>query len=218
MPTGRGTGWRPPTSVATSLYLLRHGETTLSIERRFSGLGDPELTPNGVAQGEAAAARLAGEAYGIQVIVSSPLKRARATAEIVAARTGLEVVVEEGLRETDFGDWEGHTFTEIQRRWPDELAAWLADPSAAPPGGESFGKAARRVQATGDLLIERYEGKTILAVSHVTPIKMLLRFALLAPLSALYRMHLDLSALSLIEYYADGPAVVKAFNDTSHLR
>ncbi|WP_433362564.1 bifunctional RNase H/acid phosphatase [Streptosporangium sp. CA-115845] len=216
--TGRGTGWRPPTSVATSLYLLRHGETPLSVERRFSGLGDPELTPNGIAQGEAAAARLAGESYGIQVIVSSPLRRARATAEIVAARTGLEVVVEEGLRETDFGDWEGHTFTEIQCRWPDELAAWLADPSAAPPGGESFGEAARRVQATGDLLIERYEGKTILAVSHVTPIKMLLRFALLAPLSALYRMHLDLSALSLIEYYADGPAVVKAFNDTSHLR
>ncbi|GAA0835607.1 bifunctional RNase H/acid phosphatase [Streptosporangium amethystogenes subsp. fukuiense] len=218
MPTGRGTGWRPPTSVATSLYLLRHGETPLSVERRFSGLGDPELTPNGIAQGEAVAARLAGEPYGIQVIVSSPLKRARATAEIIAARTGLEVVVEEGLRETDFGDWEGHTFTEIQRRWPDELAAWLADPSAAPPGGESFGEAARRVQATGDVLIERYEGKTILAVSHVTPIKMLLRFALLAPLSALYRMHLDLSALSLIEYYADGPAVVKAFNDTSHLR
>ncbi|MFB9679381.1 bifunctional RNase H/acid phosphatase [Streptosporangium vulgare] len=216
--TSPGTGWRPPTSVATSLYLLRHGETPLSVERRFSGLGDPELTPNGIAQAEAAAAKLAGKPYGVQVIVSSPLRRARATAEIVAARAGLEVVVEEGLRETDFGDWEGHTFTEIQRRWPDELAAWLADPSAAPPGGESFGEAARRVQATGDLLVERYEGKTILAVSHVTPIKMLLRFALLAPLGALYRMHLDLSALSLIEYYADGPAVVKAFNDTSHLR
>ena len=217
-PTGPGTGWRPATSVATSLYLLRHGETPLSVERRFSGLGDPELTPNGLAQAEAAAAKLAGKPYGIQVIVSSPLKRARATAEIIAARAGLEVVVEEGLRETDFGDWEGHTFTEIQRRWPDELAAWLADPSAAPPGGESFGVAARRVQAIGDLLVERYEGKTVLAVSHVTPIKMLLRFALLAPLGALYRMHLDLSALSLIEYYADGPAVVKAFNDTSHLR
>ncbi|MGC5011969.1 histidine phosphatase family protein [Streptosporangium sp. DT93] len=217
-PTSPGTGWRPPTSVATSLYLLRHGETPFSVERRFSGLGDPELTPNGVAQAEAAAAKLAGEPYGLQVIVSSPLRRARATAEAVAAKTGLDVVVEEGLRETDFGDWEGHTFTEIQRRWPDELSAWLADPSAAPPGGESFGVAARRVEATRDLLIERYEGKTVLVVSHVTPIKMLVRFALMAPLAALYRMHLDLSALSLIEYYADGPSVVKAFNDTSHLR
>ncbi|GAA3026661.1 bifunctional RNase H/acid phosphatase [Streptosporangium longisporum] len=216
--TSPGTGWRPPTSVATSMYLLRHGETPFSVERRFSGLGDPELTPNGVAQADAAAAKLAKESYGLQVIVSSPLRRARATAEAVATRAGLDVVVEEGLRETDFGDWEGHTFTEIQRRWPDELATWLADPSAAPPGGESFGVAARRIEATRDLLIERYEGKTILVVSHVTPIKMLVRFALLAPLAALYRMHLDLSALSLIEYYADGPAVVKTFNDTSHLR
>jgi probable phosphoglycerate mutase len=217
-PTSPGTGWRAPTTVATPLLLLRHGETPLSVERRFSGLGDPELTPNGIAQAEAAAARLSRTPYDLQVVVSSPLRRARVTAEIVAARAGLEVVVEEGLRETDFGDWEGYTFTEIQRRWPDELAAWLADPSAAPPGGESFGVVAQRVEATRDLLLERYEGRTVLVVSHVTPIKMLLRLALLAPLAALYRMHLDLAALSLVEYYADGPAVVKAFNDTSHLR
>ncbi|AWS45493.1 bifunctional RNase H/acid phosphatase [Streptosporangium sp. 'caverna'] len=215
--TSPGTGWRGATTVATSLLLLRHGETPLSVERRFSGLGDPELTPNGIAQAEAAAARLSRKPYNLQVIVSSPLRRARVTAEIVAAKAGLEVIVEEGLRETDFGDWEGYTFTEIQRRWPDELAAWLADPSAAPPGGESFGTVAERVEATRDLLLERYEGKTVLVVSHVTPIKMLLRLALLAPLAALYRMHLDLAALSLVEYYADGPAVVKAFNDTSHL-
>ncbi|GGS51360.1 bifunctional RNase H/acid phosphatase [Planobispora rosea] len=216
-PAGKGTGWRPATTTATTLVLLRHGETALSVERRFSGLGDPELTPNGTAQAEAAAARLARAPYGIQVIVSSPLKRARATAEAVAARTGLEVVIEEGLREADFGDWEGHTFTEIQRRWPDELAAWLADPSVAPPGGESFEAVARRVQAVRDELVERYEGRTVLAVSHVTPIKTMLRLALLAPPAALYRMHLDLACVSLIEYYADGPAVVKAFNDTSHL-
>ncbi|MEU9836486.1 bifunctional RNase H/acid phosphatase [Streptosporangium sp. NPDC048047] len=216
--SGVGTGWRPPTTVATSLLLLRHGETPFSAERRFSGVGDPELTSIGIAQAEAAAARLSRPPYGIQVVVSSPLKRARVTAEIVAARLGLEVEVEEGLKEVDFGDWEGHTFTEIQRRWPDELAAWLADPSAAPPGGESFETAARRVRTTGDRLVERYEGRTVLAVSHVTPIKTLLRLALEAPPSALYRMHLDLAALSLIEYYADGPAVVKAVNDTSHLR
>ncbi|WP_307845430.1 bifunctional RNase H/acid phosphatase [Planomonospora sp. ID67723] len=217
--TGKGaTGWRPPTTTATTLILLRHGETPLSVERRFSGLGDPELTPNGVAQAEAAAARLSREPYGVQVIVSSPLRRARATAGAVAARTGLEVIVEEGLREADFGDWEGHTFTEIQRRWPDELAAWLADPSVAPPGGESFESVARRVQEAGDRLVERYEGRTVLAVTHVTPIKTLLRLALLAPPAALYRMHLDLACVSLIEYYADGPAVVKAFNDISHLR
>ncbi|MEU4508830.1 bifunctional RNase H/acid phosphatase [Nonomuraea wenchangensis] len=213
-----GTGWRPPTRVATSLLLLRHGETELSLERRFSGLGDPELTPNGLSQAEAAAARLSREPYRPDVIVSSPLKRARQTAAAVAARTGLDVEVDDELREADFGEWEGHTFTEVQRRWPAELATWLADPEAAPPGGESFAAAAHRARAAGERLVERYEGKTVLAVSHVTPIKLLLRLALMAPLESLYRMHLDLACLSLIEYYADGPAVVKSFNDTAHLR
>ncbi|MFI7224515.1 bifunctional RNase H/acid phosphatase [Nonomuraea angiospora] len=214
----KGTGWAPPTRVATSLLLLRHGETALSVERRFSGRGDAELTPNGLAQAAAAAERLSREPYRLDVIVSSPLKRARQTAEAVARRTGLDVEVEEDLRELDFGDWEGHTFTEVQRRWPAELSAWFADPETAPPGGESFATVARRVQAAGERLVERYEGKTVLAVSHVTPIKMLLRLALTAPLESLYRMHLDVACLSLIEYYADGPAVVKSFNDTSHLR
>ncbi|MEQ4719712.1 bifunctional RNase H/acid phosphatase [Nonomuraea sp. B19D2] len=214
----KGTGWRPPTRVATSLLLLRHGETELSVERRFSGRGDAELTPNGLAQAAAAAERLSREPYRPDVIISSPLKRARQTAEAVAQRTGLDIEVDEDLRELDFGAWEGHTFTEVQRHWPAELAAWLADPETAPPGGESFASTARRVQAAGERLVERYEGKTILAVSHVTPIKMLLRLALMAPLESLYRMHLDLACLSLVEYYADGPAVVKSFNDTSHLR
>ncbi|WP_327590406.1 bifunctional RNase H/acid phosphatase [Nonomuraea sp. NBC_00507] len=217
-PAGTGTGWAPPTRVATSLLLLRHGETELSLERRFSGLGDPELTPNGLAQASAAADRLSREPYRPDVIVTSPLKRARQTAAAVAGRTGVDVEVVEDLREADFGAWEGHTFTEVQRKWPAELAAWLADPATAPPGGESFATAARRVQAAGERLVERYEGKTVLAVSHVTPIKMLLRLALMAPLESIYRMHLDLACLSLIEYYADGPAVVKSFNDTSHLR
>ncbi|UBU10802.1 bifunctional RNase H/acid phosphatase [Nonomuraea gerenzanensis] len=216
--TGKGTGWAPPTRVATSLLLLRHGETELSLERRFSGRGEAELTPNGLAQAAAAAARLSRDPYRLDVIVTSPLKRARQTAEAVAERSGVEVEVYEDLREADFGAWEGHTFTEVQRRWPAELTAWLADPEAAPPGGESFAETARRVQAARQYLVERYEGKTVLVVSHVTPIKLLLREALLAPLESLYRMHLDLACLSLVEYYADGPAVVKSFNDTAHLR
>jgi broad specificity phosphatase PhoE/ribonuclease HI len=215
---GTGTGWAPPTRVATSLLLLRHGETELSVERRFSGRGDAELTANGLAQASAAAERLAREPYRLDVIVSSPLKRARQTAQAVAQRTGLDVEVWDDLREADFGAWEGHTFTEVQRRWPAELNAWLSDPDVAPPGGESFAETSRRVQAARERLIERYEGRTVLAVSHVTPIKLLLQDALTAPLQGIYRMHLDLACLSLIEYYADGPAVVKSFNDTAHLR
>ncbi|MEU4574692.1 bifunctional RNase H/acid phosphatase [Nonomuraea sp. NPDC023979] len=213
-----GTGWAPPTRVATSLLLLRHGETPLSVERRFSGLGDAELTPNGHAQAEAAAARLSRAPYRLDAVVSSPLTRARQTAEAVAGRTGLSVEVDDDLREVDFGAWEGLTFTEVGRRWPDELTAWLADPATPPPGGESFTAVADRVERAQRRLMETYEGRTVLVVSHVTPIKTLLRLALTAPPAALYRMHLDVACLSLIEHYLDGQAVVKSFNDTSHLR
>ncbi|GAA2316381.1 bifunctional RNase H/acid phosphatase [Nonomuraea roseoviolacea subsp. roseoviolacea] len=217
-PEGVGTGWAPPTRVATSLLLLRHGETPLSVERRFSGLGDPELTPHGLAQAEAAAERLSRPPYRLDAIVSSPLARARRTAQAVAEKTGLSVEVDDDLRETDFGAWEGHTFTEVQRRWPEELTRWLADSDAAPPGGESFTEVAERVQRASDRLLERYEGRTVLVVSHVTPIKTVLRLALMAPPAALYRMHLDVACLSLVEHYADGGCVVKSFNDTAHLR
>ena len=214
-----GTGWMPrPTRTPTTLLLLRHGETPLSVEKRFSGVGDPVLTATGLAQAEAAAARLSHEPYRIDVIVSSPLKRALQTAEAVAAATGVKVVVDEGLRETDFGAWEGHTFAEIQRRWPDLLTAWLADPAVAPPGGESFEQAARRVEAAVGRIVARYPGRAILVVSHVTPIKTILRLALLAPPAALHRMHLDIACLSVVDYYADGPAVVRSINDTAHLR
>lgn len=213
-----GTGWSPPTQVATSLILLRHGETPLSAERRFSGLGDPDLTLNGLAQAAAAAEKLSRDPYRPDVIIASPRTRARQTAQAVAARTGLDYEVDEDLRETDFGAWEGHTFTEVQRRWPTELAAWLTDPDTPPPGGESFTAVAHRVERAQQRLKDTYEGRTILVVSHVTPIKTLLRLALLAPPAALYRMHLDLACLSLIEHYADGQSVVKTFNDTSHLR
>lgn len=210
-----GNPWTGATRVATTLILLRHGQTALSAEKRFSGLGDPPLTELGESQAEKAAARLA-EAR-LDAIVSSPLGRARQTAEAVAKATGLPVHVDEDLRETDFGAWEGRTFAEIRDRWPHEMNAWLADPAVAPPGGESFQSAGHRVQRARERILAAHPGETVLLVSHVTPIKLLVRYALNAPPEALYRMHLDLACLSAIDYYSDGPSVLRVFNDTAHL-
>lgn len=210
-----GTSWSGTTVRATTMLLLRHGQTPLSVEKRFSGTGNPQLTEVGKAQAAAAAARLAGS--GAEVVVSSPLSRARQTAEAVAAALGLEVEVEEGFRETDFGDWEGNTFADIRQKWPREFDAWLASSSVAPPFGESFDATTTRVRQARDRLLVRHGGKKVVVVSHVSPIKTLLRLALDAPPTALYRMHLDLACLSEVQWFSDGPAVVRSLNDTHHL-
>ncbi|MGZ6793479.1 MAG: bifunctional RNase H/acid phosphatase, partial [Mycobacteriales bacterium] len=138
------TGWTDAPGVPTTLLLLRHGQTQLSVDKLFSGIGDPVLTDVGLAQAALAADRLAGS--GATAVVSSPLSRARQTAEAVAGALGLEVEVEEGFRETDFGDWEGYSFGEIRKKWPRELQAWLDSSAVAPPYGESFDDTTTRVR------------------------------------------------------------------------
>ncbi|MFP3990957.1 bifunctional RNase H/acid phosphatase [Streptomyces sp. E11-3] len=215
-------GWAAPADLGApaTFVLLRHGETALTPQKRFSGSGgsDPELSAVGRAQADRVAAALAARGT-IEAIVSSPLARCRQTADAVAARLGLDVQVEQGLRETDFGAWEGLTFAEAQQRHPDDLAAWLASPKAAPTGGgESFAQVTRRVTAAREKLVARYAGRTVLVVTHVTPIKTLVRLALGAPPEALFRMELAAASLSAVAYYADGNTSVRLLNDTSYLR
>ncbi len=209
-------GWSAPSSAPCSMLLLRHGQTALSVQKRFSGTGDPPLTDVGRAQAWAAAARLASYP-DVAAVLSSPRTRARDTATLVASALSLEVQVDDDLRETDFGAWEGHTFAEVSERWPAELAAWLADPEVAPPGGESFAATASRIRRARDRMLTAQPGRTVVVVAHVTPIKSLVRLALQAPPSALYRLHLDPASLSRVDWYADGPAVVRLLNDTSHI-
>jgi probable phosphoglycerate mutase len=211
-----GPGWTAAHSQPTTTVLLRHGETPLSAERRFAGRGDIPLTETGKLQAKAAAQRLAARG-GVQLIVTSPLRRARLTAEAVAAATGAPVQVDEGWIEADFGEWEGLSYAEAMERWPDEVTAWMNDTSVAPPGGESFAAAGRRVLAALDRLLERSEPGRVVVVSHVTPMKTVLRHALLAPAAALRRIHLDVACLCEVDWYADGPVVVRSLNDTGHL-
>lgn len=213
-------GWGPDLGPPATFVLLRHGETALTPEKRFSGSGgtDPELSAAGRRQAEVTATALAARGT-IQAVVSSPLRRCRETAEAVAARLGLEVRIEEGLRETDFGAWEGLTFAEVRERYPEDLDAWLASAKAEPTGGgESFAAVARRVAVARDKLLARYAGRTVLLVTHVTPVKTLVRLALGAPPEALFRMELSAASLSAVAYYSDGNASVRLLNETAHLR
>ncbi|MER6392122.1 bifunctional RNase H/acid phosphatase [Streptomyces sp. NPDC001523] len=215
-----GTGWGPDLGAPATLVLLRHGETALTPQKRFSGSGgtDPELSPAGRRQAAAVAEALAARGT-VQAVVSSPLRRCRETAQAVADRLGLPVAIEEGLRETDFGAWEGLTFAEVRARFPDDLQAWLDSAKAAPTGGgESFATVTRRVSAARDRLVSAHAGRTVLVVTHVTPVKTLVRLALGAPPESLFKMELSAASLSAVAYYADGNASVRLLNDTGHLR
>ena len=211
-------GWAPANvGPPTALVLLRHGETALTAQKRFSGVHqDVRLSERGHRQAHQAAASFAQRGT-IEAIVSSPLTRSRETADRAAAALGLPVEIDDDLRECDFGEWEGLTFAEVQRQWPDELAAWLASTETAPAKGESIAEVAARVRRARDRLIRRYPGRTVLVVSHVTPIKQLVCLALGVEPAAVFRMELAPASICVALWFADGNASLRLFNDTSHL-
>lgn len=209
--------WTGNRGGPTRLLLLRHGQTELSRQRRYSGRGNPDLTDVGRRQAQDAARYLSAKG-GISAVVSSPLARAHDTAKAAADALGLPVTIDDGLIETDFGEWEGLTFLEAAQRHPEVHGRWLRDTGLAAPGGESFDQVAHRVARVRDRLIAEHGESTVLVVSHVTPIKTLLRLALDAGASILHRLHLDLASLSIAEFYPDGGASVRLVNDTSYLR
>ncbi len=217
-PENRLAGWSHDLGSPTTFLLLRHGETPHTRAKRFSGSGglDPSLSDPGREQASAAADRLRALG-GIDAVVASPLARTQETAAVVAAALGLEVRVEGGVAECAFGDWEGLTFAEVQAKDPLALERWLASTSVAPPGGESFDAVSSRVSRTRDRLIARYPGQTVVVVTHVSPIKTLVRLALDAPPRAIFRMELKPASVTELAYFADGNVSLRAFNDVGHL-
>jgi ribonuclease H / adenosylcobalamin/alpha-ribazole phosphatase len=207
-------GWTelgPP----TTLLLVRHGETTFTARKLFSGAGgnhDPELTDLGRLQAKRMAELLAARGP-VTAVIASPLMRARQTAAVIADRLRCDVrVVEPGFSECAFGAWDGLTFDEVRQRWPDELDAWLSSTSVAPPGGESVDALTQRVVAARDKTLERFADRTVVVVTHVTPVKVLVRLALEAPPQAMFRMELLPASLTEVQYYADGITSLRSFN------
>lgn len=212
-------GWSAPVASATTTLLLRHGETEHTVEKRFSGSGgdDPTLSEWGEQQARLAAA-FVQEHDNVVAVLTSPLRRTQQTAQEVAQVLGCDVVVDSDLRECNFGDWDGYAFTAVQERWPDELRAWLNSTAVRPPGGESFDEVAARVAQARARIVEQYPDAAVVVVTHVTPIKTLVRLALDAPSRALFSMELRPASLSSVVWYGDGNASLRAFNDTSFLR
>jgi len=201
-------GWSGGGTSPTTFLLVRHGVTDHTNDKRFSGglaSSNPGLNDEGRAQVRATAEWLAPVAEGIDAIVTSPVRRTRESAEILGEVLGFEVGVEEGLAEMEFGAWDGLTYTEVRDKFPDEVRTWLGNLDHAPGGGESFREVEKRVLAGRDRLLEEHDGRTVLVVSHVTPIKTLVADALGAPLESLYRMELSPASVTVVSYYPATP-------------
>ena len=146
----------------TTLILVRHGETDWNAQRRWQGHSDTRLNDAGREQ----ARRLAEEFPRVDAVYSSDLARARETAEIVAGTIGLEVRLDERLRERGFGSWEGLTMDEIESAFPDDKRAWLAGSGPGALDAESFVAFATRVGSFVEDVGRRHAGEEVLVVAH----------------------------------------------------
>jgi len=211
-------GWADLGTPVTTL-MARHGASTYSLEKRFSGSGgvDVPLAPIGIKQAEALAqeVKIRGN---VTHIVTSPILRTLQTAHIVAEATGLSISENADFAECSFGDWDGHTFADVRERWPDELDEWLANPDVAPPGGESLVQCRDRVNRGRAAVLEQYPAQTILIVSHVLPIKLMTGIATGAPPESTFRMELPPCSLTSLVWFPDGNSSMFSFAEASHLR
>ena len=196
------------------LFLVRHGETDWNLERRYQGQTDTPLNEAGRRQVERLARRLAGCPF--DAVYTSDLKRARETAEAIAARLGIPIQPDPRLREMRFGILEGLTFDEAQARYPEVAAAWLANRERPFPGGETFSQFSARVQGFLDEIRQAHDGQTILLVSHGGPIKEMLRLALGMPAGGQWVFQIDNASVSELKLYHDTP-ILALLNDTHHL-
>jgi broad specificity phosphatase PhoE len=192
------------------IVFVRHGQTAMNREGRLQGRLDAPLTELGREQARLAASGLAG--CGAQLVTSSPLARALDTAAEIATVLAVAVEVDPRLVELDYGEWDGRRLDEVSR---DDWTRWRNDPAFAPPGGESLVDVGARVGAFCD---ERLRpDTTIVAVSHVSPIKAAVAWALGVGDETIWRLQLDVASFTRIGRRAEGLPFLEGYNDISHL-
>jgi alpha-ribazole phosphatase len=198
------------------LLLVRHGEIATDNTEKFWGHTDIALNETGVLQVERLGERLSGEP--IDEIYSSDLSRASHSAEIIAARHGLNITTSEKLREIHFGDIEGLTFEEIDRQYPELSKSWSDDDLTFRfPNGESFTELEERVRGFIAEIDSHNRDCTILIVSHGGLLRMLICHVLGLNLKHWKQLCLDKASLSILDTYP-GTALLSLLNDVSHLQ
>lgn len=212
----------------TTVILVRHGRTALTESHKISGRGgaDPELS----VLGQDDARRVAEEITQVGVagffsqikrptaILSSPIMRARQTAEAIGKAIGVPVTIEGNLAEIDFGDWDGYTNQEVAEKWGETYEAWRGDINIAPPGtGESLLAFDARVQIARQDLLTNYAGQTVVVVAHVMPIRGFIKAAVDANWPIYWRQSVAPCSISVARFWGDEAAELTCTNYTTHL-
>ena len=199
----------------TRLFAIRHGETAWNAGARMQGQLDVELNETGRWQAGRLVLALADE--GLAAVYSSDLLRARQTAEAVGRAAGLPIVTDPGLRECSFGVFEGHTYAEIDARWPEQALRWRQrDPSFGPEGGETLNDFYARSVATVARLAARHPGQAIALVTHGGVLDCLYRAASRIALQGPRTWRLGNASINRLLYTRGGFTLV-GWSDNFHL-
>jgi probable phosphoglycerate mutase len=199
-----------------TIHLVRHGDTPQAAEGIFCGELDPPLTDHGRMQAERVG-RVA-TSFGLTALYCSPKLRARQTVDPVAHSTGLEPVIEHGLREIAYGRWEGLKESDVRANEPAAFAAWHNDPSlVSPPGGETAYDIAARAMPVIARVRDRHTSGHVMLVSHKATIRVIVCALLGIPLRR-FRTYVacPTSSITTFELGADGPLLV-GLGDVHHL-
>lgn len=202
--------------MPTRIYLVRHGATDLTAEDRFAGSSDVALSDEGRRQVACLAERLSGEQ--LDAVYASPLQRTMETARTLGGPHGLQPIAEPGLREIDYGHWEGLRRSEVEGAFGSEYAIWQEDPfTIAPLDGESGVNVLNRALPVMRGIVERHRHRSVLVVSHKGTNRLLISSLLGFDMRG-YRDRLDQSpaALSILDFMSEVRARLRLFNDVSH--
>ena len=200
----------------TRLIVIRHGFSVSNAARRYTGQQDVPLSDLGREQAELVADYLCANER-VDVICASDLSRAIDTVAPTAARLGLDVIPEPGLRETDVGDWTGRTYEEVQAQYAELLARHRADPDVPCPGGECHREVFARIRETVERLMRIHEGKTVVAATHAMPARCIEALSAGHGIEQIREHRVAPNASIRIYSYENGRLVSKGRNIVSHL-
>lgn len=202
--------------TALNLYFLRHGETIYSQTGKYCGDLDPELTTVGVQMAEAFATAYCSLPW--TAIFCSPMKRTIATARPLCDAIGIEMQLQDGLREISYGKWEEQTVESVKQNYQDDYLRWLAEPAwNSPTGGETAVQVATRATSVIAEIVKNYSTGNILIVSHKATLRIILCSLLGIDLGR-YRDRLNLlvASVSIVKFDLHGP-LLQVLGDRYHL-